>query len=69
MRWAMCLWPGLPQLYLRGSWSALAVAVGAAALLDLALLCSFGWSELVAPDLRVAIWLSLAVASPISSFE
>ena len=38
MPWAVYLWPGLPQLAGRGSWAALVVAFGAAALLSVALL-------------------------------
>ena len=61
MPWATYLWPGLPQLWIRGSWSALGVAVGAAALLNLALLVSLVWSELVGPDLRTALWATLGM--------
>jgi hypothetical protein len=61
-RWAAYLWPGLPQLWRRGSWSALGLAVAAAALLNVALLGSFGWSELFAPGVLRAFWLSLGVA-------
>ena len=59
MPWATCLWPGLPQVWIRGSWSALAVACGAAMLLNLAVLGSFGWSELMGPGLRTALWVVL----------
>lgn len=58
MRWITCLWPGLPQLWKYGSWSGLAIAVGAAAGLDLLLLVSFGWSELVSPSLRNTLWVA-----------
>ena len=70
MRWAIYLWPGLPQLWLRGSWSALALAGAVAALLNLALLGSYGWTEVVAPGLLRALWLLLAavwVASAVLS--
>lgn len=60
--WATYLWPGLPQLWTRGSWSALAVAAAAAALLNLALLGTFAWSELIVPDLRSALWVALGTA-------
>lgn len=62
MPWATYFWPGLPQLWTRGSWSALVVSIAAAVLLNLALLGSFGWGELVDPDLRRALWAALAVA-------
>lgn len=60
-RWAAYLWPGLPQLWLKGSWGGLAVAVASTALLSLALLASFGWSELIGPGLLRAIWAVLVV--------
>jgi len=54
------LWPGLPQLWTRGGWSALMVAFLSAAALNLALLCSFGFSELMAPAVRMALWGAVA---------
>jgi hypothetical protein len=60
-RWVIYIWPGLPQVWLRGSWPALAVAVAAAALLNLALLGSFGWEELVRPGRLKVLWLTLGV--------
>ncbi len=70
MPWAVYLWPGLPQLWVGGSWRALLVAVGAAILLNGALLAGFGWSELITADLRrvlgaVAgfVWCASAVFS------
>ena len=62
MPWAAYLWPGLPQLWIRGNWYSLAVVVAAAALLNLALLSSFGWSELIDRDLRTVLWGVLGVA-------
>ena len=61
MRWITCLWPGLPQLWTHGSWSGLIVAIGAAIVLDLLLLVSFGWSELVGSTLRSALWVAFGV--------
>jgi tetratricopeptide (TPR) repeat protein len=43
--WMTYLWPGLPQLWLDGSWSALALAITAAALLDVLLLSTLVWVE------------------------
>jgi hypothetical protein len=59
--WAAYLWPGLPQLWRRGSWSALVVAVGAAGLMNLALASSFVWSELLPERVRIGAWLAVAV--------
>jgi len=61
MRWVTYLWPGLPQLGVNGSWSGLAVAVSAAALFNLALLGSFGWSELIDSEVLKALWVALGV--------
>ena len=56
MPWTTCLWPGLPQLWIYGSWSGLVLALGMAVGLDLLVLASFGWSELIAPGLRSTLW-------------
>ncbi len=56
------LWPGLPQMWLHGSWSGLAVALGAAVLLDVLLLVSFGWTELIGSGIRNILWPIFAVA-------
>lgn len=65
--WLAYLWPGLPRLWARGSWSALAVAVGFAALVNLALLSSLVWSELLAPSVRTACWTAVALVWGISA--
>jgi len=61
MRWIAYLWPGLPQLWTYGTWSGLIVALGAAALLDLLLVVSFGWSELLVHGVRTASWVAFGV--------
>jgi hypothetical protein len=61
MRWIACLWPGLPQLWMYGSWSGLAVAIAAAVGLDLLLLVGFGWSELIGHGLRSTLWVAFGV--------
>jgi len=62
MRWALYLWPGLPQLWTRGTWSALGVAVSAGAALDVALLGTFVWTELLPQGVRNALWIALGIA-------
>jgi len=57
--WATYLWPGLPQMWKQGSWPALAVAVGFAALLNFALALSLLWSELFAVGVRNAVWVAV----------
>jgi hypothetical protein len=60
--WTTYLWPGLPQLWSHGSWSGLAVAIGAAVALDAVVLASFGWTELVGSGVRSALWAAFALA-------
>jgi type VI protein secretion system component VasK len=49
-------------MWLHGNWSGLLVALGAAALLDVLLLISFGWTELIGGSLRNILW-SIFVAA------
>jgi len=46
---------------MRGSWSALGVAVIAAALICAVMVGSFGWTELITSGVRNTLWASLAV--------
>jgi hypothetical protein len=61
MHWkqlALCLWPGLPQLWLSGIWSGLVLAAGFAVLFDLLLVASFVWVEWLGPlELRLG-WMA-----------
>lgn len=59
--WTTYLWPGLPQLWIDGAWSGLALAVGFGLLLDLLMLASWVWVELVDPPLVSAGWLMLGL--------
>jgi tetratricopeptide (TPR) repeat protein len=43
----ICLWPGLPRLWIRGDWFALATAIVFGVLLNLVLVSSFVWPELL----------------------
>jgi hypothetical protein len=61
MPWVVFLWPGLPQLWLRGHWAGLAKAVGAAVLLNVVLLGSFGWSELATPVVRNGLMCAVGI--------
>ena len=62
MPWCLYLWPGLPQMWLHGNWSGLVVALGAAVLLDVLLLVSFGWTELIGQNLRNILWTIFVAA-------
>lgn len=59
--WPLYLWPGLPQLWQDGAWSALGLAVGSGVLLNLLVLSTFLWVELLAGRLVLAGWLVLGV--------
>ncbi|MBN2217385.1 MAG: tetratricopeptide repeat protein [Pirellulales bacterium] len=63
MAWAVYLWPGLPYLWKRGAWSGLAVAVGFALALNLALVSSLVWTELepLGAGNRIYVWLGVAI--------
>jgi hypothetical protein len=60
--WTTYVWPGLPQVWAYGDWSALALALGAAGVFDVLLLVTCGWSELIGPSWRIALWSAFAVA-------
>jgi hypothetical protein len=67
LRWLTLLWPGWPQLWFAGAWSGLAIALGFAVLLDLGLLTSRMWTELLSGGMRTAIWLALATIWSVSA--
>lgn len=56
MPWTAYLWPGLPQIVQEGRWTALLIAVGAAALLNGTILATYIWSDWIAPQLRIICW-------------
>lgn len=56
-----CLWPGLPQLWVRGTWSALALAVGFTAILNLVLAATLIWTEWLDGKTLLACWAGLGV--------
>jgi tetratricopeptide (TPR) repeat protein len=60
-RLALILWPGLPPLWLRSSLFGLAVAVGWAALLNLAMISSVVWVEILSPWTRAGVWLVVVI--------
>ena len=62
MPWLLNVWPGLPQIGMHGNWSGLVLALGAAALLDVLLLVSFGWTELIGQNLRNTLWAIFVIA-------
>ncbi len=54
-------WPGLPQLWIRGSWAGLLVAVGFTALANVLLLATLVFSEWLALETRLIGYAVLAV--------
>jgi hypothetical protein len=60
MPWAVYIWPGLPEIWRRGHWTGLAKAVGAALVLNVVLIVSFGWSELIGTGARKLLWFAFA---------
>ncbi len=63
---ALAAWPGLPQLWRRGSSAGLAVACLFAALVNTLVLCQFVWDEVASPALLNVGW-SVAVGFWVAS--
>jgi tetratricopeptide (TPR) repeat protein len=59
---ALCLWPGLPQLWRSGDGRGLAAAVAFAGLLNTALVASFVWPAWLPAPWQAAVWALVAVA-------
>jgi tetratricopeptide (TPR) repeat protein len=58
MPWTTYLWPGLPHLWYGGLWSGLALAAGFAVLVNVLLLATFVWVELLDPRQLQWAWLA-----------
>jgi hypothetical protein len=64
MRWARWITlpvPGLTQLWLAGAWWGLAIGLGFAWLVNLAVVSTFVWTELIGPWSRVGVWVLLVM--------
>ncbi len=59
--WATYLWPGLPQVWKRGAWSALGLALGFAVLVNITVVGRLVWTELLPDAVRKVAWLAVAV--------
>jgi Tetratricopeptide repeat len=55
-RWITLVWPGLTQLWFSGTLWGLAVGCGFAWLVNLAVVSTFVWTELIGPWSRVGVW-------------
>jgi hypothetical protein len=69
LHWSMHFWPGLAQLWLRGSWVGLVVAVGFTALANLLAAATFVWTEWLADNVRWSALAALAVVWLLSWIE
>lgn len=59
MKWGqhiLCGWPGLPQLWLRGSYPALVFAIGFSIILNLTLVSTFIWPALFGDIVPAIAW-------------
>jgi hypothetical protein len=60
-RWITPLWPGLTQLWFSGAWWGLAIGCSFAWLVNLAVVSTFVWTELVGPWSRLGVWVLLVL--------
>lgn len=65
--WLLCLWPGLARSWTKGDWSSLALAITFAAMLNLALVTSFKWPEMLGDGFATMIWPILAAVWIVSA--
>lgn len=56
--WAAYLWPGLPHLWISGSWAGLALAIGFTGLLNVLILSTLVWPEWLTPRVKLGCALS-----------
>ena len=59
-RYLTLVWPGMPWLWLRGSFLGLVLALAFAVILDVAVLTTWIWSELIDVRLSLAVWTATA---------
>lgn len=63
----LCLWPGLPHLWIEGAWSGVVLAFGFTCLLNLLLLTSLHWTGWLDRGLQVAGWTAIGVVWSVSA--
>ncbi len=66
-RYLTLLWPGLPWLWLRGSLMGLVLALAFAVALDVAVIVTWIWSELVDLPVAIGIWTAAAAIFVVST--
>jgi hypothetical protein len=67
VRYLTLVWPGLPWLWLRGSFAGLVLAVAFAVTLDIAVMTTFIWSDLVEVSFTLAVWTATAIVWLVST--
>jgi len=66
-RYLTLAWPGLPWLWLRGSRGGLVLAMAFAVSLDVAVVTTFVWPDLVELPITVAVWTAAAIVWLVST--
>lgn len=59
MRWGptiLCGWPGLARLWTKGHWPSLWIAIGFSLLVNLALISTFVWPQLLGESFPIVAW-------------
>jgi hypothetical protein len=69
LRYATLVWPGLPWAWLRGSRAGLVIALAFAVSLDVAVVTTFVWPDLVELPFTVAAWTAVAVVWLVSTIS
>lgn len=66
-RYLTLIWPGLPWLWLRGSYAGLVLALAFAVTLDVAVVTTFIWPDLVDLSFVLAVWTAAAIVWLVST--
>jgi hypothetical protein len=67
LRYLTLAWPGLPWLWLRGSMAGLILALASAVSLDVALVTTFIWGDLVELPFTIAVWTATGMVWLVST--
>ncbi len=67
VRYLTLVWPGLPWLWLRGSLAGLVLAVAFAVTLDVAVITTVIWPDLVELSFILAVWTAAAIVWLVST--
>lgn len=67
VRYLTLFWPGLPWLWLRGSVAGLVLAVAFAITLDVAVITTFIWPDLIELSFLLAVWTATAIVWLVST--